>query len=115
MRAMEEDGLRGVRARSDKISVTKLRGSGIRDCDLMLKQSPSTTGALGKGAPSACRRDRGLRATIGSSTFISFVLKAIALKKFCDGVVPDTAPNTFLIEAGFFQRLAQVTFCGSLN
>ena len=52
---------------------------------------------------------------IGSATFISFVLEAIALKKFCDGVVPDTAPNTFLIEAGFFQRLAQVTFCGSLN
>jgi hypothetical protein len=51
---------------------------------------------------------------IGSATFISFVLEAIALKKFCDGVVP-AAPNTFLIEAGFFQRLAQVTFCGSLN
>ena len=52
---------------------------------------------------------------IGSATFISFVLEAIAMRKFCDGVVPDTAPNTFLIEAGFFQRLAQITYCGTLN
>jgi hypothetical protein len=52
---------------------------------------------------------------IGSATFISFVLEAIALKKFCEGVEPSSARNTFLIEAGFFQRIAQITYCGSLD
>jgi hypothetical protein len=52
---------------------------------------------------------------IGSATFISFVLEAIAMRKFCDGVSPESAFNTIGIEAGFFQRLAQITFCGSMN
>jgi hypothetical protein len=52
---------------------------------------------------------------IGSATFISFVLEAIALKRFCDGVSPALALNAVGIEAGFFQRLAQITFCGSMN
>jgi hypothetical protein len=52
---------------------------------------------------------------IGSATFISFVLEAIAMRKFCDGVSPESALNTIGIEAGFFQRLAQITFCGSMN
>ena len=39
---------------------------------------------------------------IGSPTFISFVLEAIALKRFCDGASPALALNGVGIEAGFF-------------
>jgi hypothetical protein len=52
---------------------------------------------------------------IGSATFISFVLEAITLKKYLDGLTPGAAPSAVGIESGFFQRLAQITFCGSLN
>lgn len=52
---------------------------------------------------------------MGSATFISFVLEAITLKKYLDGLTPGPALTTVGIEAGFFQRLAQITFCGALN
>jgi hypothetical protein len=46
----------------------------------------------------------------GSPAFISFVLEAINLKTLLKG------NNAFsVVEIGFFQRLAQITFCGSLN
>jgi hypothetical protein len=51
---------------------------------------------------------------IGSATFISFVLEAITLKKYLDGLTPGAAPSAVGIESGFFQR-AQITYCGSMN
>jgi hypothetical protein len=52
---------------------------------------------------------------IGSATFISFVLEAITLKKYLDGLTPGAAPSAVGVESGFFQRLPQITFCRSLN
>jgi hypothetical protein len=47
--------------------------------------------------------------TIGSPAFIAFVLSQIVDKAVMSG---KSAP---LIEYGFYQRLAQIAFCGSLN
>lgn len=46
----------------------------------------------------------------GSPAFIAFVLDAIILKTILDGNKIYSG-----IEAGFFQRLAQIAYCGSLS
>jgi hypothetical protein len=46
----------------------------------------------------------------GSSAFISFVLDAINLKTAINQANPLSA-----IELAFFDRLAQITYCGSMN
>jgi hypothetical protein len=46
----------------------------------------------------------------GSPAFIAFVLDALQFKTVSDGVGALTA-----IEYGFFERIAQITYCGSLN
>jgi hypothetical protein len=51
----------------------------------------------------------------GSPAFISYVLGEINLRGVLNHILEDPAPSTLAIECGFFERLGQITFCGSLN
>lgn len=51
----------------------------------------------------------------GSPAFISFVLGEINLRVALNTVLDESASGKFAIEYGFFERVAQVAFCGSMN
>jgi hypothetical protein len=51
----------------------------------------------------------------GSPAFVSFVLGEINLRAALNNISDGSASSTLAIEYGFFERLAQIAFCGSLN